>query len=193
MRRVLAASLSVLVLAWWPSPTVAHTDLVSVSPGDGARVDDWPPKVVLVFTEPVDLSLSALSVAVNGTEGERIPLGRGDDDSEAVGDLRSLEPDASGSPSRVRVSYRVTSADGHPIAGSSTFTVDPVRNDSQGGAPPSGADPTASTPEVPDASASQSGVEVWLVGGVLALVLVSAVTSVRRLRATASQVEQVRR
>lgn len=185
-RWVLAASISLLVLFCAASPTAAHTDLVSVSPGDGNRVGDWPSVVVLVFTEAVDPSLSAVSISVDREQSARISLGRGDSDAELVGDLGSLEPARATSPHRVRVSYRVTSADGHPIAGTSTFTVDTTKSDPRGGASDGEVQSVGSTPAPPDTATSRIGVAVWLVGGLLALVLVSAVAPVRRMRALRS-------
>lgn len=192
MRWMLAAALSFLILPWWATPTAAHTDLVSVTPGDGDRPTSWPSEVVLVFTEPVDPSLSAVSVSVGREPGATIPLTRGAGDSELVGDLRSLEPLRHSPPHRVRVSYRVTSTDGHPIAGSSTFTVAPGGSASRSS---SGEDTEAASPAPAptEVTASGPGVGVWLVGGGLSLVLVSTVVSVRRMRARPSAAQEGRR
>lgn len=192
MRRVLAASTLVVFLAAQAPPAVAHTDLVSVSPADGSRVSDWPSELVLAFSEPVDPSLSAVTVAIGRQDGARIPVGRGDEDFEIVGDLRSLEQAqaASSLRVRVRVRYRITSADGHPIAGSYAFTVESERSATRGAGPDGGADPLApSTPPVTDEANSGSLAALWLALGALALVLVSALAAVRRLRTGPTGVE----
>lgn len=186
-RWVLAASMPLALLLWWASPSAAHTDLISISPADESRLVDWPAEVVLVFTEPVDPRLSVVSVSVDDEKGERIGLGRGAGDAEVVADVRSLEPARTGSPHLVRVSFRVTSSDGHPMTGSSTFTVEPGRGDPRGTQSEAEVESADSAADdhlrsAPDAATSSSGLSAWAVGGVLALVLVSVLASIRRLR-----------
>lgn len=189
---------ALLLVPWSVSPAVAHTDLVSVSPGDGERASDWPADVVLVFTEPIDPTLSAVSVSIDGRQGIRVALERGSRDAELVGDLRDLRPADPTRPHRVRMSYRVTSTDGHPIAGTSTFAVAPdARSRPTGGdTEDSGATedtgdtgdtgreaaPETTVPAAESSAGSGPGAGVWVAAGLVALVVISVIVSSRTMR-----------
>ena len=203
---------AVLLVPWSVSPAVAHTDLVSVSPGDGERASGWPSEVVLVFTEAIDPTFSAVSVSIDGRQGTRVALERGARDAELVGDLRALRPADPTRPHRIRMSYRVTSTDGHPIAGTSTFAVAPdARSRPTGGATQDPGDTedtrdtgreaasetTASAAETSAAETSAGagpGTGLWVAAGLVALVVVSAIVSSRTMRSgnrtTGGEVEQ---
>lgn len=205
MRRLLVAAAIVLTLSWSAAPAGAHTDLVSISPSDGSRVTAWPTQATLVFTEAIDPSLSSVSVSIDGQDGALVPLGRGDGESEVVADLRSLQPDESvdtTSAHRVVVSYRVTSADGHPIAGSSTFTLGAkqaplgVAGDGTEGAAQDRTDeagPTAAVPTTDSVPSSAPPVVMWLLAGLLAIVVVVSLLAVRRMRSMDSATRKAER
>lgn len=98
----------------------AHAVVVSSDPADGARLAKAPATVTLRFDEAVGLDLGYLRV-VDGT-GTRVDSGtaahpQGDPTSVSVG-LKSGLGDGT-----YLASYRVTSADSHPIAGSLRFVV----------------------------------------------------------------------
>src|SRR3954463_4197346 len=109
---VLAALLLVLCGA---SPAVAHASLVATEPRDGSMLAQAPTIVRLRFNEPVTpavihvidaqgktldgLAVRSAGETVDITLPERMPAGT------AI------------------VSYRVISADGHPVAGSMMFSV----------------------------------------------------------------------
>ena len=167
---------------------------MSITPAEGSRVlGGWPPEVVLAFTEAIDPTLSAVSVSVDGQDGTRVPLGLGLRSTEVVGDLRALKPVDPTTDHRVRISYRVTSADGHPVAGTSTFTIAP-----DAGSPPTPGAAETTTPEAAPASDGASatglGTGAWVAAGLVALVLLSAVVSSRtgrsESRATDGKAEQ---
>lgn len=179
---LLTASALFLILAWGVTPASAHTDLVSISPTDGTRLEAWPSKVVLVFTEPVDPSLSTISITIGREPATRISSRHGASQNELIGDLRSVVPTGSPSTRRVEVNYRVTSADGHPIAGSSLFTVNFSGSDLHDAASDEGAESAGPTPSSIDAEVPKSGIAIWLIGGVVAVVLVSTVSSALRSR-----------
>lgn len=112
---LLAATLLTSVL-FAPS-AFAHATLSSADPADGDRLDSPPERVALVFSEPVGLSNGYLRVtdengsrvddAHPGAEGMRVSVG-----------LRADVADGS-----YLISYRLISADSHPIAGALAFVV----------------------------------------------------------------------
>ena len=113
---ILASGLVLLAL---PEVAAAHARLESSVPSSGAELDEAPSEVVLDFSEPVELGL-----------GE-VTLSRADSTPIEIG--HANQPD--GSPDMVTaalpalddgvyvVSYRVISADGHPISGDIVFRI----------------------------------------------------------------------
>jgi copper transport protein len=121
IRRVAAAATLPLVvlaaLACLAAPAGAHAVLQSTSPADRAQLDQAPDEVVLEFNESVSAPLGA--VRAFDAAGERV-----DDGDLVVQDgvltlgLRSDLGDGA-----YVVTYRVLSADSHPVTGAFTFTV----------------------------------------------------------------------
>ncbi|GAA3184062.1 copper resistance protein CopC [Blastococcus jejuensis] len=121
MRRgsLLLALLAGLLLAGvgLAGPAAAHATLVSTDPGEGARLETAPDAVTLEFSEGV--SLGAGYARVVTADGDRVDTGAADvDDGVLTIPLRSDLPDAG-----YLVSYRVVSADSHPISGTFSFVV----------------------------------------------------------------------
>ncbi|MBM7807724.1 copper transport protein [Geodermatophilus bullaregiensis] len=116
--------LLLVLLAGWlglgvatAGPAAAHAELVSTDPGEGARLDAAPDAVTLRFTEGV--SLGAGYARVLGEDGERADTGAPSVDGDTVTvPLRDDLPDAS-----YVVTYRIVSADSHPISGAYAFVV----------------------------------------------------------------------
>lgn len=111
-----AAVVTVVVLA---SPAAAHAELESTDPVGGAVLDTPPEQVTLAFSEAVVVPADA--VRVYDRDGARIdtgppahPDGRS---HEVTADLTDLGDGA------YVVSWRVVSADSHPIHGAFTFRV----------------------------------------------------------------------
>jgi copper transport protein len=117
---VVVAALAATTLALLaPATAAGHAVLTHSTPHRGATVSEAPPQVVFDFNEPVEVSSGALRVY--SEDGERV------DDGEIV------RPD--GSPRSVGVklgslgrglytaTFRVVSADGHPVSGGFTFGV----------------------------------------------------------------------
>jgi copper resistance protein C len=91
------------------SPAWAHSQLVSMSPADGSTVSVAPTQVVLTFNENIQDIGDA--VVVTGPDGKRV-----DDGPPVILDADATERVH---PLTFRghytVSYRVVSADGHPV------------------------------------------------------------------------------
>ena len=122
-RPVLVLLLLLLLTGWLglgvatAGPAAAHAELVSTDPGEGARLDEVPGEVTLTFTEGV--SLGAGYARVLGADGERVDTGAAAVDGAVVTvPLRGGLPDAS-----YVVTYRIVSADSHPISGAYAFVV----------------------------------------------------------------------
>ena len=104
--------LLVLVL---PGRALAHASLMGIEPADGASLDEAPPSVALRFDEAVTL----IALRLVGPDGRAVPLGSVD---ARGGVLRAAVP--AGLPAGVYLlSWRVTSVDSHPVAGSAAFGV----------------------------------------------------------------------
>lgn len=99
-----------------PAPASAHAALVRTSPAQGSVVTAPPGQIVLTFSESVRLVPG--KVRVVGPAGAPVDQG---DPVVTGGDLSiAVRADARGT---YLVSYRVVSADGHPIAGAFTYSV----------------------------------------------------------------------
>lgn len=112
------ARLILVFFALWllqPAVAQAHAALVSSVPADGAVLPDPPRSAVLTFNEPV----SPVVLALRMPDGTTVDLGPVDAPA-AVLDLRLPEVDRDGA---VVLTWRVVSADGHPVAGSLIFMI----------------------------------------------------------------------
>lgn len=98
-------------------PASAHAVLVSTDPGEGARLERAPDQVTLEFSEGVSLGAGYARVLTG--EGERVDTGAADVDGGVLTiPLRGDLPDDG-----YLVTYRVVSADSHPISGAFSFVV----------------------------------------------------------------------
>lgn len=96
----------------------AHTALKSISPEDGSSATTQPKEVRLEFSEAVSETFSAVTVI--GVDGASATDGPTVVDGAVV-----TQPLTSGLGSGAyAVTYRVVSADGHPITGTAEFTLD---------------------------------------------------------------------
>jgi len=106
---------AVLTLVVGAVPAAAHNVLTFTSPAAGTQVGPTPPRVVLTFDEPV-LGMGT-QILVTGPAGPVQVTSPRLVDNTVVQDLPG------GSPAGTfTVAWRVTSADGHPITGTFSFT-----------------------------------------------------------------------
>lgn len=131
MRRLVVGWVAALMLLSLSAPALAHAVLVDSAPGDGARLDRPPAEAVLRFNEPV----RPVSVKLLGPGGAELPLSA--PSVAGDGELRVALPGGLAVGTHV-LSYRVSSADGHPVAGSILFGIgaEPDRPAELGGATP---------------------------------------------------------
>jgi copper transport protein len=118
--RLAAACLALLAVLALPAAALGHAELLESSPGRGEQLEQAPRQVTFRFSETVEASFGG--VQVFDGEGRRVddgklvrPGGRAD----TVGtNLESGLPDGT-----YTATYRVISADSHPISGGVVFTV----------------------------------------------------------------------
>src|SRR5581483_1718791 len=120
LRLLLAAVLALGAVLLGAAPASAHASLLSTEPVGGTAVATSPERVVLRFSEAVQIPLGSIRVfaSPSGKQVETGTAGRVDGDSSAVG-VKLPKLDKGG----YIVTWRVTSADSHPIHGAFTFTV----------------------------------------------------------------------
>ena len=122
MRRLVVAAVTVIaVVALWPGAALAHANLASSDPAEGAALDSAPSKVTLTFTEPPDPQLSTIEVL--NAAGSEVQSGAV---RPVSGDPSSLQVALPGDlPDGVyTVSWSVISTtDGHPTRGAFAFGV----------------------------------------------------------------------
>lgn len=121
-RRRLAAAAGVLfgllaVVLGPAAPASAHAALVASDPSNGTIVPDAPNRVTLTFSESVQLLPGKIQVLA--PDGSRADQG----DPESGGSTVTVPLRSGLGRGTFLVSYRVISADSHPVAGSLTFSV----------------------------------------------------------------------
>lgn len=164
----------------------AHSALVSSTPGDGSSFSEIPEEIVLEFNE--DIEPIGNEVAVTGPSGAEVAVGELVVDGPVV--TQPIDVDGAGD---YTVTWRVVSADGHPISGEFTYELRvPTTFDSDDTATTTATtEATTSeaetaeaetTPAATDEQESDSGAPVWLLAVAGAVAVVVAVLVIRRVR-----------
>jgi copper transport protein len=120
----LAGLLFVVLMTVFPSSVMAHAILVSAVPEQDSRLQDSPPQISLTFNERLEEGLYYIKVYDN--KGKSVTSNAAKMNGEHTGMTLDLPKLAQGT---YLVSYRVISADGHPVGGSYLFTVDAAASD----------------------------------------------------------------
>ncbi len=152
------------------TPALAHSELISSSPDNGAVLKTAPTEVVLTFDEEV---LSAGSgIAVTGPDGSRYDIAN---TLDVVGTKATIALKPASTDGRYDVSYRIVSADGHITSAALTYTLTGQQSGSPASTP---AQPTTST-STSSGSSDSGGSTVWVLGaGAIGIVLIIAVIAV---------------
>ena len=119
-RSIVLLVLGVAPMVLMAGPASAHAELESSDPAAGVVLDQAPTQVTIVFTEPPDLAFSSVTVLnAGGQEMQSGPAVAGDAPRSLSVPLPPDLPDGV-----YTVSWTVvSSADGHPSAGSFAFGV----------------------------------------------------------------------
>ncbi|MGK2876615.1 MAG: copper resistance CopC family protein [Nocardioides sp.] len=129
---------SVVVFALPAPPAAAHTDLVGSDPAADSTLREAPDQVTLRFNEPMEPRLAKVALTTSGREAAQLTVTAGSEPTTLVADV----PGEGMAGGAWEVAYRVTSADGHPVQGTLSFTVRLPAN------------ATTEHPEDPEANAS---------------------------------------
>lgn len=178
---IVGALAAVAGALWAAAPAYAHTVLVSSDPPEGGSVPPDLAQVTLTFNEPVQADFAQVTV-VDATGAQR-QLGAAE-----VAGAQVTQPVAGLTAGGHTISYRVVSADGHPVTGEIAFTVaapveaapvapspEPTPEPTQSSQPaevPVAPASDAATPEA--ASAEDSGMSPWAVAGIGGAAVVAA-------------------
>lgn len=150
---VVAAVAAAAILLGAPA-AVAHAALVSTTPADGAQLGQEPRSVALEFNQTIG---TPAYVVVTAPDGSHLQKG----DPNVVDEKVTQSVSRSGTAGEYSISYRVVSADGHPVEGTTTYTVE------------SGQDVAAKQSDAQSGDESQSFMErhrthlLWGVGGIV--------------------------
>ena len=186
-----AAAFGLLAVA---SPqAAAHTGLDGSDPANGAVVSALPRTITLTFSDPVTQPDARLTVTGPGGTalGDGAPTVSG---RSVTLRLRNADSSTAGSASAAAgaytVGYRVVAADGHPVTGTSAFTVRPTR----AGAPPAPAatpSPRSTLSRSAVASGERAATSLKAIGigfGIGLVLMIAAMTvTVRRHRRSADR------
>lgn len=146
-------------------PALAHDSLTGSVPADGSSVDTGPTEVTLTFNDVVqNLQPLITVVGPNADHWEGSPV-------TVVNNTVSVPVHPLGPAGLYTVSYRIISADGHAVEGTTTFTLTAA---GAGTPNPAGATTAAATNNIP--------AWVWILGAglVLIVVVIGGVISTRR-------------
>lgn len=141
LRAALVACVAAVLALAGALPASAHAALVRSSPTSGSTLTAVPPEVALTFNEAIDPQFTSVTVKSGSTTAST-----GKPTVEGPTVYQSLDPRMD--EGTYTVSYRVTSADGHPVSGSYTFTYK-----SSGGEDP---EPSGSSTSEPSTTSSTS-------------------------------------
>lgn len=117
VRVALALLVGALAVAIPASSAAAHDTLVSMSPADGATLTTPPTKVVLTFNEAVNQQFSVIRVV--DASGADVTDGT----TTVSGSVVTQQLKAGLAPGAYIVTYKIISADGHPVSARTRFTV----------------------------------------------------------------------
>ncbi|HKS48722.1 MAG TPA: copper resistance CopC family protein [Amycolatopsis sp.] len=174
LRRISAAlALTGLAMVAAPFPALAHTELDSSDPAEGASLAAAPTQVRLKFAEAV--TLPADPILVTGPGGAKWTVGK----ASTAGPVVSAPVEATGPAGPYVLDYTVISDDGDQVKGTVHFTLTAAAGASSSAATssaaPSNAPSTAPASPSPTAQASQpsSGFPAW--AWILVVVVVAVV------------------
>ncbi len=145
-----ALGLALLTTVISATSAAAHAELVTITPGQNARLTTAPTEVVLEFSEPVSASFATVLVTTAG--GAAVTRGK----PAVVGAriTQALNPRLDAGA--YRVAFRVVSADGHAVTGESGFTLLLAPSASPSTSAPSASPPATRSPVTPDLTPAQS-------------------------------------
>jgi len=125
--------ISILLCLLFPLSALAHSPLSNVSPGDGAKLEDAPTEISMVFKSPAKLIKLELFKEQATTKKSLLGALFGNDGGEVVPLPNAVLMEASEThvipmpkitSGDYQVKWRAMGEDGHVIKGDFSFTVD---------------------------------------------------------------------
>ncbi|MER6087465.1 copper resistance CopC family protein [Streptomyces bluensis] len=116
--RVLVVPAALAALAAAAPRAAAHTDLDTARPAADTTLAELPSHITLTFSDPMTEKYA--KVAVTAPDGKSAAT----EEPAVSGNEVTLALDPTSPAGRYTVGYRVVSADGHPVSGSYSFTVE---------------------------------------------------------------------
>jgi methionine-rich copper-binding protein CopC len=120
-RTIAAALAAALCLGAGATTALAHTELESSSPRDGATLSRLPARVVLTYGEPIARA-GTVTVGRNGRGNLAATVAKDPRDARRVV-VTLKRPGRKWQAARYRVSWRIIAADGDPVTGAIGFRV----------------------------------------------------------------------
>lgn len=120
--------LGLVLLVSVSGPASAHAALVGSDPADGSTLSAAPPSITFTFNENV---AEPAYVAIAAPDGSQVAIS----DIDAVDDTVTATVADVDQRGTYSASYRVVSADGHPVTGTLTYDVTVGRSVTQVEAP----------------------------------------------------------
>ena len=148
-------------------PALAHNVLTGSDPADGATVTKAPSTITLTFDQPVQNFEPVMTVT--GPNGNRFETGP----PAILGNQVSVPVDGAGPAGGYTASYRVVSADGHPVTGEIRYTLEATAAGTATGQP-------AATPTSQDSGSTGLSGWLWAGIGVAALLVIAALVVILR-------------
>ncbi|HEX6346338.1 copper resistance CopC family protein [Umezawaea sp.] len=165
---VLACAVACATMLGLAGPALAHNVLISSDPLAGSSVEAGPATVSLTFDQPVNGGPGLNAISVTSPDGGHW---EGVGEPTVKDNVVSLPLRPLGPAGEYTVSYRILSADGHPVADSLKFTLTKAGTGTPAPADEVAATDPASTPAASTSTESGGGVPiwVWIVGAVVLL------------------------
>lgn len=183
LARFVAAAAAALVLTAGgllvASPASAHDELLGSDPAADATTDVLPAQITLTFSGDISTEQGANEIQVTDAGGTELAVG-----DVTVQDNVLTQPVAGTASGVVTVLWKVVSSDGHPIAGDFTFTVTPATTPTPTPTetatptptPSDTATPSPTATTAPDDGGDAGGSLPWIIGGLILVAVLGAVT-----------------
>lgn len=109
-----------LLALFMAAPAVGHTQLTGSNPPSGSELRRAPEQVLLEFNEPISPTFARITLSRGSDEAENLVPRV--DDRVVTAAVPAAPPSVGEGNTEWQVNYRVVSADGHPVAGTISFT-----------------------------------------------------------------------